>query len=327
MKGVEGEWRVRLDMRGQSSTRSVEHAILGLASKQHGVVSRAQLLAHGVSRGQIERRLGALVEIHRGVYRAGAVPAAHTHEMAALLASSPDAVLSHRSASALWELLPYPASAPVWITVPPGRRVDRAGITAIRAKLDRRDIRRRLHMSVTSPPRTVFDLAALLNLADLEQLVAEANFRKLAREAELRKQIERNSGCRGVAALRNVLDLPSGPQRTRSGGERELLRLLRAHGIEGFQTNAVVCGYEVDFLWREFDFAVELDGWDGHSGRVAFERDRLKTARLNAGGIRVMPVTGRQLRYDRDGVVQRLLAALEAARRQRRRSRPAEPLT
>ena len=54
-------------------------------------------------------------------------------------------------------------------------------------------------------------------------------------------------------------------------------------------------GPELDFVWPELRFAVEVDGWDGHSERVAFERDRLKIAELQAKGIQVMPVTGRQI--------------------------------
>lgn len=89
-----------------------------------------------------------------------------------------------------------------------------------------------------------------------------------------------------------------------------MLRLLRERGIDGFETNEEILGYEVDFLWRDLGFVVEVDGWDGHSGRVAFERDRLKWARLEAAGVGVMPITGRQARDDPDGVIERLLAAL-----------------
>jgi very-short-patch-repair endonuclease len=81
----------------------------------------------------------------------------------------------------------------------------------------------------------------------------------------------------------------------------------------GYETNARVAGFEVDFLWREAGLAVEVDGFDAHSGRVAFERDRLKVAKLKAAGIATMPVTGRQVKRDPDGVVARLLAALRNA--------------
>ena len=147
-------------------------------------------------------------------------------------------------------------------------------------------------------------------LDELERVVAEAHYRRIASDAELRDQLARNPGKPGVRALRAVLDLPEGPRRTRSPCEQALLRLLRARRITGYETNANVAGHEVDFLWREERLAVEVDGWDAHSGRVAFERDRLKVAVLKAHGIATMPVTGRQVRMDPGGVVDRLLAAL-----------------
>ena len=290
-----------------------------MARRQHGVVARWQLLAAGVTRNRIATRLrtGRLTEIHRGVYLVGAVPGPHTHEAAALLACGPGSALSHRSAGALWNLLSHPATAPVWITTPPERNATRPRIKVIRAHLDPSDLRRREGMPLTSPPRTLLDLASLLSESDLEHLVAEASYHRLASEEELRDQAERNPGRRGVLTLRRVLDLPGGPRRTRSPAERHLLRLLRERGIDGFETNAKIIGYEVDFLWREAGLVVEVDGWSGHSGRIAFERDRLKRARLEAAGVGVMPITGRQIRRDPDGVVARILAAL---RRRHRRS-------
>ena len=73
-------------------------------------------------------------------------------------------------------------------------------------------------------------------------------------------------------------------------------------------------GHEVDFLWGDLSFCVELDGWDAHSSRAAFERDRLKWAYLESKGATVMPVTGRQVMRDADGVVSRLAAAIARRR-------------
>jgi hypothetical protein len=72
--------------------------------------------------------------------------------------------------------------------------------------------------------------------------------------------LEGSEGKRGVGKLRRILDLPGGPKRTRSGGERAMLRLLRRAGISGFGTNTGIHGYEVDFLWRDLRVVVELDG-------------------------------------------------------------------
>jgi very-short-patch-repair endonuclease len=230
--------------------------------------------------------------------------------MAALLALRRGALLSHRTAASLWLLLPYPAPGETCVTIAPERSASRPGIEIHRARIEAVDIRHRHALGLTSPPRTVLDLAAELDEGDLEQLVAEAHYRRLAREAELRGQLERYPRKPGTRALRNILDLSGGPQRTRSSAERELLALLRRAGITGFEANARIHGYEVDFLWRERGLAVEVDGYDAHSGRTAFERDRLKAATLNAHGITVMPVTGRQVRGDPRGVIARLRAAV-----------------
>ena len=255
--------------------------------------------------------------MHAGVYLVGhAVPPQLAVEQAALLACGEQAVLSHRTAANLWNLLPYPASAPAWVTVPPERRIVRPRIQVRRAVVPRLDIRQRHRLRLTSPPRTILDLSLFLDEGELESVVAEAEFRGLAFQAELRAQLEGNEGKRGVARLRRVLEIPDGPKRTRSRGERAMLRALRRAGIRGFETNAKIHGYEVDFLWRDAAVAVELDGWDGHSGRVAFERGRLKVATLGAHGIRVVPVTGRQLRDDAAGVLERLTRVLTLARKQ-----------
>jgi very-short-patch-repair endonuclease len=221
--------------------------------------------------------------------------------------------LSHRSAASLWGLLRYPASAPVCVTVSPERRCTRPGIAVHRSRLTVGEVRRRQGLALTSPPRTIYDLSRRLGQDDLEALVAEANYRHLASEWELRRQLDHNPGKPGAAVLRAVLEIPGGARRTRSPAERTMLRLLRRAGAEGFENNARVHGYEVDLLWRDLDLAIEIDGWDGHSGRIAFERDRLKIATLNAHGITVMPITGRQVRRDADGVLRRLLQAIAVA--------------
>jgi len=315
-------------MGSQSPTQLADRVISRLARRQHGVVAAWQLLREGVTARQITRRLeaGRLIELHRGVYLVGAVPGAHSHEMAALLAFKLQAVLSHRSAASLWNLLPYPATAAVWVTVPPERSAGRPRIKAIRARLDPSDVRNRDGLRLTSPPRTILDMASLLVATgaprgseghyELEALVAEANFRHLASERELRDQLARNPSKRGAPALRAILDTPGGPQRTRSRGERAMLRLLREHEIDGFETNARIGGYEVDFLFPDEGVVVELDGYDGHSGRVPFERDRLKWASLSSQGLLVLPITGRQIRNDPDGMLKRI------ARARTSRSRP-----
>ncbi len=303
-------------MEPKSLIQGADGVVTALAGRQRGVVARWQLLAAGVTAGEVRVRLerGRLHPVHAGVYLVGhEVPPRYALETAALLACGRSATLSHRSAAAVWELLPYPAQAHVCVTVPPRRGAARPRLEVHRAALDPCDIRHRHGLALTSPPRTILDLSESLSDDELEMLAGEAHYRHLASGAELRSQLDRNPRKRGVRRLRRVLDLPGGPQRTRSPAERAMLRLVRAAGLAGFECNARIHGYEVDLLWRGHGFAVEIDGYDAHSGRAAFERDRLKLARLNARGLRVMPVTGRQIRRDPEGVIRRLLAALSAS--------------
>lgn len=281
------------------------------------MVARWQLVGAGVTRNQIVMRLaaGRLHEVHRGVYLVGhEIAPEYAYETAAVLACGGVATISHESSTALWSLTPYPAPDPVRITIPPGRSVQRLELQIHRAELAPRDLRRRHGLPLTSPPRAILELAGHLELDQLEFLIAEAHYRRLVTDAELQDQVTRNPGKRGVRRLRAVLDLPGGPRRTRSPAERDLLAVLRRAGISGYETNARIHGYEVDFLWREQRLVVEVDGYDGHSGRVAFERDRLKAATLTAHGLRVMRATGRQVRRDPDGVLDRILSALAEAR-------------
>jgi very-short-patch-repair endonuclease len=317
--GTDGEWRVVGHMDPKVSTLSPDGLTRALAAKQNGVVYREQLLRAGLTPTQIRRRLGdgRLVALHRGVYLVGAVAPEWAYSQAGLFACGEGATLGQRSATRVWGLAKYSANAYPWVIVPRAKRIERPRIVISRIDLDPRDVRRRHGMRVTSPPRTVFDIASIVDdRYELEALVAEAAFRRLASEKELRDQIERNSGCRGVPALNHVLRLEGGPQRTRSDGERFMLRLLRNRGIKGFEVNSSIHGEEVDFLWRDEEFCIELDGWGGHSSRTAFERDRLKWAKLQAKGVAVMPITGRQVNEDEEGVFDRMLAVI-AERRHR----------
>jgi very-short-patch-repair endonuclease len=247
---------------------------------------------------------GRLKPLHHGVYLVGAVPPQFAYPQAALFACGADSALGCRSALSIWRLLSYPPQAHPWVTVPPERRIVRRGIVVVRAPLPEQDVRRKHGMRVVSPPRAVLDFAAnTQDSYELESLVAEAHFRRLARESELRDQIARNAGRPGVGPLRRVLDIEGGPQRTRSKGERWFLRLLRESHINGFEVNAEIFGWEVDFLWRELGFCIELDGWDGHSSRKAFEKDRRKWANLSRNGLTVMPLATRSAQRNKEETI------------------------
>jgi very-short-patch-repair endonuclease/predicted transcriptional regulator of viral defense system len=274
--------------------------IAALAGSQHGVITRRQLGSLGVAAATITRwlRTGRLHRIHRGVFVVGHRAIRRgTREMAAILACGATAVISHRSAAALWGLLPHlPPRIPVAISVVDGDPRTRSGIEVHRVRtLDPRDHRTLHGIPVTSPARTVLDLAAELDRAGLEQLVAEGLRTKLFTEGDLLDQLKRNRGRAGTAALRAVRDHTGGPKFTRSRAEHILLTALREARLPEPEVNAPVDGVEVDLLWRDERLIVEVDDYRYHADRHAFQADRDRSNALQLRGFVVLRVTWRDL--------------------------------
>jgi very-short-patch-repair endonuclease len=176
--------------------------------------------------------------------------------------------------------------------------------------LEARDTGRIERLRVTSPARTIFDLAAECSAAELETVYAEAERRHGVARSALADQLERNRGRPGAGALRALLERSERPALTRSKAERKLLALLRHSGCPSPAANQRVARYEVDLLWERQRLVVEFDGFEFHSDRGAFERDRRRDAELQARGYRVIRVTWRQLIDDPEAVVDRIRRTL-----------------
>jgi very-short-patch-repair endonuclease len=232
--------------------------------------------------------------------------------MAAVLACGDGSVVSHRSAADIWGLVTGGSRAPVEVTVVRSRAPSRPGICVHRARsLDARDVRRVTWIPVTSPARTILDLAVRVEAMELERMIADGIRRGLVRETQLRELLGRSRGKRGAVALRHAISGERGPAFTRSAAERKFLNLVRAARLPEPRVNVMVEGHEVDFLWPRHRLIVEIDGAAYHSDRAAFERDRLRDADLQAAGFRVIRVTWRQLTDDPRGTIVRLGKALE----------------
>lgn len=289
--------------------------IRALAARQHGVVSRAQLLDGGVSSRIIEHRInnGYLEPLHRGVYRAGPVPAPRERQMAAVLACGPEAVLSHASAGVEWELLPRGSSAEVVeVSTRGAYRQPGPGIRLHRLSTLRPDETTVLdRVPITTPARTILDLASFLKPQALERTLARAERRRLTDREAVSDLLAGRRWLRGAPALRALLARDATPAFTRSEAEDRFLRLVRRAQLPVPETNWIIEGYEVDFVWREAQLVAEVDGFEFHSSRDAFERDRERDAVLMAGGFRVLRVTWRQLARQPEIVVARLRRALE----------------
>jgi very-short-patch-repair endonuclease len=296
-----------------ASPSAGDRAIARIAGRQRGLVTRAQLAEAGLGRGAIAHRVsrGRLHRVHRGVYLVGhRVPAPLATETAALLACGPAAVLSHRSAAAVWQM-PVRALRDVEVSLIAREPSPRPGIRVHRVpSLDPRDRRRRSGLTLTAPARTLLDLGALLAPRALEQALAEALAHRLLSQRDLQAALARAPRRRGAAALRALLQREQGPALTRSAAEELLLAIVRAERLPEPESNVRVGAYVVDFLWRGRRLVVEVDGYAFHSSRTAFERDHRRDADLGDAGWRVRRVTWRQLTEDRDAVARRLRRAL-----------------
>jgi very-short-patch-repair endonuclease len=297
--------------------------VMAIARRQHGVVTAQQLAAAGLVPKAIARRVaqGRLKRLHRGVYLVASLPAQLTAEMAATLACGDNAVLSHHSAAALWGIRPRQPGA-IHVTVPGERPRARNGIRTHRArKLDRTT---RHRIPTTTPARTLLDLAPLLLQAQFDRSLEEAQVQRLVTPHALEVAIV--GGHRGAGRLQRALQRLTEPALTRSEAEARLLALIREAELPQPRTNTRVLGYEVDLLWPSQRLIVEVDGYAFHSSRQAFERDRLRDARLHAAGYTVIRITWRQLVDAPNAVVALLAGALSAAQSDARagagRSRP-----
>jgi very-short-patch-repair endonuclease len=175
------------------------------------------------------------------------------------------------------------------------------------SKLAGDEISRADGIPVTSPFRTVFDLAALLSKRQLERAIHEADVRGLVDRVSLPQLLKRHPGHRGTANLRTLLGANDPGGVTRNDFEEAFVALVDAHDLPRPHLNAdlVLRGrfYEVDCLWRQQRLVIELDGRAVHGTRRAFETDRERDRILLAEGWRPMRITWRQLHEEPELIV------------------------
>jgi very-short-patch-repair endonuclease/predicted transcriptional regulator of viral defense system len=304
-------------LRGAAADRMINH----LASGQHGVVTRPRLVEAGVPPDVVDRRIksGWLEAIHRGVYRVGPVLAPLAREMAAVLACR-DAAVSHVSVLPMSEVareiaisagISVRAADPIHVTTPRLARARHGGIVVHGARELRGDeVMIFEGIPVTTPARTLFDLAAMVDGRRLEQLVASAMARGFTTRDALLSQAERHVRRPGSRRLRLLLEADAEPALTRSEAEARFLALVRSGGLPTPRTNVVVCGYKVDFVWEREGLIVEVDGRAFHSSDRMFESDRRRDRDLTAAGFRVIRVTWRQLVHEPNVVLVQVTQAL-----------------
>jgi hypothetical protein len=287
-----------------------------LASRQHGVVSHRQLLELGHSKSAVRRLVdaGRLHRIHRGVYAVGHWRlSAHGRFIAAVLGCGRGALLSHFAAAWLWGLGGgTPGRIDVTVPAKGHRRRDihlhhaPTLVEEDRAMLER--------IPVTALPRTLLDLAHLAPRRLPRAIVRSEQLGAFDLRA-VDRLLGRCAGHPGGGMLSRALADYREPTFTRSALERRFLTLVREAGLPRPSMNFFVAGFEIDAYWEAERFGVELDTYDFHGGRVAFERDRLRHEELKLAGIEIVRITGRRIDLEPRAVTDRLAQLLATRRR------------
>jgi very-short-patch-repair endonuclease len=276
-----------------------ERAIAELAARQENVITHEQLVRLGLGAGAIAHRLsvGRWQRLHRGIYVIGpSLPTLTARARAAALSYGEGAVISHRTAAELWGLLP-PSEEEIHVTVPGRNARPHDGVRVHRVRaLASVEISEKHDLPLTSPARTIFDLAATAPPRDTELALAEARIHRLATDRQLHQTVQRHPTAKGAATLKTLLEQEEDSGYTRSAAERRLRELLRDAGLARPRFNEPLLGYVVDALWPEHRLVVEVDGYAYHRHRKAFENDRRRDQELVAAGYRVIRVTWLQLR-------------------------------
>lgn len=289
------------------------HLLANLAHQQHGVVSVGQLLALGYSRSAIGRAVadGRLHLLDRSVYAVGHTNLSlHGQCLAAVFACGPAAVLSHYSAAwlhglARWKPEPFHVTGPVArrprmpVRIHRTRRLADADWTVIE------------EIPVSAVPRLLLDLAACVKPKSLERLIERSEDSGLFDLRAVEELLGRTVGHHGHGRLRRAIALYQPSSFTRSELERRFLELCLEAGLPQPRTNYVDHGFELDCYWPEFRFAVELDVFETHGTRAAFERDRKRQEDLLLAGITMTRVTGPRLEREPEAVIARVARLLE----------------
>jgi hypothetical protein len=289
-----------------------------LAEQQHGVVSTRQMEGLGYSRDAISygARSGRLHRLHRGVYAVGHKSLTwHSRCLAAVLACEPNALASHTSAAWLWGLL---TSRPgTFHVTAPTRRHKKKDLHLHYARLADEDRTACEGIPATGLARTLLDFAATASPTRLDRAIQRSEERRIFDLRAVDALLGRAGSHPGRARLRRAVAIyRDEPAFSRSRVERRFLELVKSAGLPAPSMNFNESGYELDAYWRAERFAVELDVYETHGSRAAFEQDRRRQENLKIRGIEMIRITGPRLDREPATVVESVANLLEQRRRQ-----------
>jgi len=312
------DWRIDPAIRGESANRQ----IVAVAEGQQAMIHRRQLLAIGLGSSGIDRRVadGRLHVMYRGVYALGhRVVTLKGRWMAAVLACSSAARLSHRDAGALTGMRP-PSGSRYEVTVPGSGGRNLRTIRAYRNVLQPDEVTVIDAIPTTNWARTLIDLAAILPPHQLAGALKQAEHLRVFDLNQLQPLLDRHMRRPGVPALNRALE-EHRPEthRTRNDLEDLLVHLCRQADLPlptALNASLYLPGVgriEPDAIWHHHRVIVEVDGFETHGTRAMFESDRIRDAELQILGWRVLRTTWLQLERAPHEFLDRLRRLLRTA--------------
>jgi very-short-patch-repair endonuclease len=286
-----------------------------LARRQHGVITVGQIEELGIARRTVTRwaQAGRLHRLHRGVYAVGHTALTWDGRCLAAVLARPDSVASHKTAAWIHGLLRYRPGT-IHLTAPTRQRLKRDFVVHY-ARLEPDDRTVVDAIPVTSPARTVLDLAASEPRRKLDRLLERANEREILDRRRFEALAARAGGHPGRAKFATALAAYRPEAATlRSDLEKRFRRLVLRAGLPTPQTNVVVEGYELDAYWEAEGFAVELDVYATHGSPRSFEADRERADDLLLAGIELIRVTDVRLGREPRQTIDRVAAHLARRR-------------
>ena len=287
---------------------SVDRAIAWIARQQFGVISLEQLLARGLSYSQVEERVraGRLHRLFSGVYAVGhTLLLDYAWLFAAQLTSGPDSFLSHRTSAAVWGLRVIDRRR-IEVTIPRSRVATRAGLIIHRTRHDPHpgDVSARNGLRISSVPRMLIELAGRESQNELDRLITMGIRKRHFDVTAMEEALERHARRPGLAKIKRALVHYRPKPERNSGFEDAVGPWLDAEPlIPPYVHNVWIEGIgEVDFLWLEHNFVLEIDGDDYHRTVKDLEADKWKDTKLQLRGIRTMRVTEFRWEHDRQGI-------------------------
>jgi very-short-patch-repair endonuclease len=303
----------------ESSRESIDRQIARLAAKRYGVFSRADVERLGGTKSAIDWRIaiGRWERVSPGIYRlAGVASSWRQSLLAACLSWGVETSRSHRAAAAVFELAGFEAGI-VELIVPRGRWRKDPGAIIHRVALPAVDRMMVAAIPVTTPARTLIDLASVAPAHAVEEALDDALRSKLVSVPRLRWRLAElgRRGRPGVRLIRELVDARgSSAQVPQSVFETRMLRVLSAAGVRPIVQHEVRSQGRlvavVDFAFPDQRLAIEADGFRWHSGRSRWESDRARRNELTLLGWRVIHVTWNELSNDPGTVVGSIRRAL-----------------